>query len=109
MTTKKKNFLSKKLLLIPLVLIVVSTFFIITKARAQKQVIDDFPIWILEGDVAVYREMEISPGKVKKTVFLDVPEEQGEKNIKIYEAIPKEITQSASSLKFRPIFKDNLV
>jgi len=106
-TTKKKNFLSKKLLLIPLVLIVVSTFFIITKARAQKQVIDDFPIWILEGDVAVYREMEISPGKVKKTVFLDVPE--GEKNIKIYEAIPKEITQSASSLKFRPIFKDNLV
>ncbi|MBU0569710.1 hypothetical protein KKB40_02930 [Patescibacteria group bacterium] len=99
--SKKKGSSPKKLLLVlvPLALVFVFVFFALRASKGNTIILNEFPIWILDNGTTIYREMEVSPTKIKKTILVDIPDDTEEK-VQIYEAIPKDVAESASSLSF---------
>ncbi len=84
-----------------LVLGVIGYFWFSNKLVSKPTVMDDLPIWLLrDGKVAVYREMEIGNGSVTANVVVSNLGNEDQSNVQIYETIPKEIAQSASTLEF---------
>ena len=72
-----------------------------TSQKTEPKTIDDLPVWLLrDGKVAVYREMEVGGDSVTANVVVSNLGNEDQNDVQIYETIPKEIAQSASTLEF---------
>jgi hypothetical protein len=62
---------------------------------------DDYPIFLLrDGDVSVYREMNVYEDHIEKRIIVANLGNEKQEDLKIYEAIPKEIAYTAGNLTF---------
>lgn len=69
--------------------------------KPQVKTLDDFPIMVINnGQTAVYQEVKVTKDKIEKEIVVSSLGNDNQKEIKIYEYIPKEVAQKASELKF---------
>lgn len=69
--------------------------------RPQVKTLDDFPIMVInDGQTAVYQEVKVTKDRLEKQIVVSNLGQDSQKEVKIYEYIPKEVAQKASELKF---------
>lgn len=108
-------FKSKKVrhALVGLVLVAVVIFsssFLWKSAEKPIKTIDDYPILLLRGgEISVYRELNIYKDHLEKLVVVSNLGEKTQENLKIYEAIPKDVAYAAGNLSFnqKPTIVEN--
>lgn len=87
-------------LIVVLLTLALGGYFYFQKPQ-QAKTLDDFPIMVINnGQTAVYQEVKVTKNKIEKEIVVSRLGNDDQKEIKIYEYIPKEVAQKASDLKF---------
>lgn len=106
-TPKGKKTLSIGIATLIILLVIAGLWFLSSKSLVRVEdtsaTIDKLPVWLFrDGQVAVYREINIDSAKDSITKYLVIVNlsSEDQKDLKIYEAIPKAVAEHASDLEF---------
>lgn len=97
-----KHFPKKPIFLILIAVLLISAlgiyrFFL----KPHAKILDDFPIMVINnGQTAVYQEVKVAKDRLEKQIIVSNLKQDNQKEVKIYENIPKEVAQKASEIEF---------
>lgn len=91
-----------RIFLVPIFIVLLGAgIFYFKKLSSTTKIMDNFPIMVInDGQNAVYQEVKVAKDKIEKEIVVSNLKGEDQKEVKIYEYIPKEVAEKVSELEF---------